>query len=181
MTDIINLTDLYDSTSHWADQPILRMELSEDDNSTILCDCYRDEVAVWHLNGVTTPAYLKQVRLQICKPIDLSLLERITLCINSSLRHSLNGSLIFSSCMKSSTKLCKKIIFSSLTDLKQLASLYSEEKYLLGINLQTGNIHIILRKDSNIVEQLRSAFQAEVINVLAEKYKVSSNVRLLCH
>jgi len=83
--------------------------------------------------------------------------------------------------MKSSTKLCKKIIFSSLTDLKQLASLYSEEKYLLGINLQTGYIHIILRKDSNIVEQLRSAFQAEVINVLAEKYKVSSNVRLLCH
>ena len=55
-----------------------------------------------------------------------------------------------------------------LNDLKQLQDLYAGEKYILGVDAVDKRIHIILRKDSDENEQLKSGFQAEVINVLAE-------------
>ena len=59
-------------------------------------------------------------------------------------------------------------IFYRLNDLKQLQELYAGEKYILGVDAVNKRIHIILRKDSDENEQLKSGFQAEVINVLAE-------------
>lgn len=62
-------------------------------------------------------------------------------------------------------------MFGRLSDLKQLQKLYSAEKYILGVNTLNKHVHIILRKDSDEMDQLKSAFQAEIINVLVELYK----------
>lgn len=62
-----------------------------------------------------------------------------------------------------------------LNELKLLGDVYSEEKYVLGVNLKSRQIHITLRNDSDIYEHIQAAFQAEVINVLAQMYADDKN------
>lgn len=60
-----------------------------------------------------------------------------------------------------------------LNDLHLLRDVYADEKYILGVNLMSRQLRVVLRRDSDVMEQLQAAFQAEVINILAEQYSLS--------
>ena len=52
--------------------------------------------------------------------------------------------------------------------MKGLQQVYGSEKYLLGLNLQTNEIHVVFHNESGVIDQLQAAFQVEVINVLRD-------------
>ncbi|KAF6022712.1 hypothetical protein EB796_018988 [Bugula neritina] len=74
---------------------------------------------------------------------------------------------VYDICMGSQLHLISNSSFS-LGSLASLKDLYDDEKYILGVNNETKKIHIILRHDSNVADQLKAAFQAEIINVLSD-------------
>ena len=65
-------------------------------------------------------------------------------------------------------------IINRLNDLKEMKRLFAGEKYILGLNAANKQIHIILKDDSDEIDQLKAAFQAEIINVLVELHKTET-------